>query len=263
MKGIIIAAGVGRRLKPLTDDKPKCMLEIRGEPILKKTVDSFRKIGVNDISIITGYKKEKINFSNVTYFENDDFLNNNILHSLMYARPKLEEAFSNNEEVIITYSDILYHQQVIAMLTKEKNDIAIVVDVDWDLIYDDRKEHPISEAEKIIMDAHQRIVEIGKDLTVNNIPKMNHGEFIGLWKFSSKGIEIFLKYFDKVNKSHNKTSPFQNAKEWQKAYITDMFQELIDNGEKISGCIIHGMWREFDTIEDFTKISIEHATFGE
>lgn len=83
MKAIIIAAGPATRLRPLTDDLPKCMLKIKGKPIIQNTIELFRKKGVNDISVIRGYKKEKINFPDITYFENKNFLNNNILHSLM------------------------------------------------------------------------------------------------------------------------------------------------------------------------------------
>ena len=67
MKAIIIAAGPCKRLMPLTDELPKCMLKINGKPILRNTIELFRNNGINDISVIRGYKKEKINFPNVTY----------------------------------------------------------------------------------------------------------------------------------------------------------------------------------------------------
>lgn len=106
MKAIIIAAGPCKRLRPLTDELPKCMLKIHGKPIIQNTVDMFRSNGINDISVIRGYKKEKINLPDITYFENKDFWNNNILHSLICARAKLEEAIKTGEDVVMTYSDI-------------------------------------------------------------------------------------------------------------------------------------------------------------
>ncbi|NQT64809.1 MAG: NTP transferase domain-containing protein, partial [FCB group bacterium] len=65
MKAIIIAAGPSKRLRPLTDDIPKCMLKINGKPILQNTIDLFRNNGINDISVIKGYKKEKINLLDI------------------------------------------------------------------------------------------------------------------------------------------------------------------------------------------------------
>ena len=54
---IILAAGLGSRLSPLTDDKPKSLITFGKETLLERNVNMFKKNGINDISIITGYKK--------------------------------------------------------------------------------------------------------------------------------------------------------------------------------------------------------------
>ncbi len=254
MKGIIIAAGPSKRLRPLTDDLPKCMLKINGKPILQNTIGLFRNNGINDISVIRGYKKEKIDFMGITYFENSDFLNNNILHSLMCARPKLEEAIETKEEVTITYSDIWYNEPVVKALLKSKKAIASIVDTDWHDYYNGRTDHPISEAENVIMDENKRMLKIGKHIFTDGAPKDKQGEFIGLWKFTPEGIKIFLNHFDRLNSTLKMTDPYQNAKEWQKSYITDIFQEMIDKGEKIYCVLIKNDWAEFDTIQDYKRI---------
>ena len=255
MKGIIIAAGPAKRLRPLTDNLPKCMLPINGKPIIQNTIELFRKNGINDISVIRGWKGEKINFPNLTYFENDDFWNNNILHSLMFARPKLEEAIKTKEEVVISYSDIFYNDVVVKSLVADKHDIAAIVDIDWQDYYEGRTSHPISEAENVIMDDKKRILKIGKHIFTNNTPKDMQGEFIGLWKFTPNGTKIFLEHFGRLNKSLKKTEPFQNAKESQKSYITDIFQEMTERGESIHCVLIKKNWKEFDTVEDYKRIS--------
>ena len=138
MKAIIIAAGPSTRLRPITNDTPKCMLKINGKPIIQNTIEVFRNNGIKDISIIRGYKKEKINFSDITYFENNEFWNNNILHSLMFSRAKLEEAMKTKEEVVISYSDIWYNDGVVKKLLEDKHDISSIVDTDWRDYYDGR-----------------------------------------------------------------------------------------------------------------------------
>ena len=257
MKAIIIAAGSSKRLRPLTNELPKCMLKIEGKPIIQNTIELFQANGISDISIIRGWKGEKINFPNIAYFENDDFLNNNILHSLMYARAKLEEAVETKEEMVISYSDIWYNDSIVKALLKDKHDIASIVDTDWQHLYEGRTEHPISEAEKVIMDNNKRIIKIGKRVLIDDVPKDKLGEFIGLWKFTPKGIKIFLKHFDVLNKKLRKEEPFQNAKEWQKSYITDIFQEMIHRGEEIYCILVKNNWREFDTMQDFLLIGGE------
>jgi len=253
MKGIIIAAGPCKRLRPLTDELPKCMLKIAGTPIIENTLDLFQKNNIKDISIIRGYKKEKINFPNIIYFENTDFWNNNILHSLMYAREKIEEAIESNEHIIVSYSDIWYNDYVIKELKKSKEDIASVVDIDWESYYNGRSDHPIEEAENIIMDENKKMLKIGKHIFTDKTPKDRQGEFIGLWKFTPKGAKIFLKHFDRLSKSLKMTGPYQNAKEWQKSYITDIFQEMIDQKEELYCVPIRKNWAEFDTVQDFER----------
>lgn len=254
---IIIAAGVSKRLRPLTDDKPKCMLKVNGKPIIQKMIEQFRSNGINDISIIRGYKKEKINFPDVTYFENKDFWNNNILHSLMAAKDKLRDTIKNKTDIIISYSDICLDDSVIKILLKSTETISAVIDIDWDRCYRDRTDHPISEAEKVIMNSSNKMIKIGKHVAIVNAAKENKGEFIGLWKFTSEGAEIFLKYYDRLNSTLKKTDPFQNAKEWQKSYITDIFQEMIDKGENLYCVLIKNNWVEIDTIQDYQRVVCE------
>ena len=257
MKAIIIAAGPSKRLRPLTDNLPKCMLKINGKTLLQNMLDLFRNNGINDISVIKGYKREKINLPDITYFENTDFWNNNILHSLMCARAKLEEAIKTGECVVMTYSDIWYNDSVVKALLKSKESIASIIDTDWEGYYDGRTDHPISEAENIITDDDKKMLKIGKHIFTHDTPKDKQGEFIGLWKFTPEGINIFLKHFDKLNSTLKMTEPYQNTKEWQKSYITDIFQEMIDKGEKLYCVLIKKNWAEFDTVQDFKRIGVE------
>ena len=77
-KALIIAAGLGSRLKKHTENLPKCMLDFGGKTLLQRQLDAYKKCGVKDISLIRGYKKEKINYKGIKYFENTDYKNNNI-----------------------------------------------------------------------------------------------------------------------------------------------------------------------------------------
>jgi len=264
MKAIVIAAGMSIRLRPYTDNLPKCLLKINGKSILQNMFEIFRKNGISDISVIKGYKKEKINYNDITYFENTDFINNNILHSLMYARPKLEEAIRNKEDVVISYSDIVYENFIVEKLLESDEPISGVVDLEWQEYYDGRTLHPMSQAEKVILESNNMkdmknnyMKKIGKhlDTKINNGEII--GEFIGLWKFTHQGAKIFLKHFDRLNSSLKMTQQFQNAKEWQKSYITDIFQEMIDNGEKLHCVVVKKGWKEFDTVQDFHNVGGE------
>ena len=91
MNCLIVAAGMGRRLSPYTDDRPKCLVEINGRSILQRQVDAYRAAGIDDIVIVRGYMREKIDVPGARYFENVDFRSNNILLSLFFAEPAMAE----------------------------------------------------------------------------------------------------------------------------------------------------------------------------
>ena len=260
MKAIIIAAGPSTRLREITKEIPKCMLKINGKPIIQHTIGLFRANGIKDISVVRGYQKEKINLSNITYFENTDFWNNNILHSLLFARPKLIEAISLGEDIIVSYSDILYEDSVVKALLNSKIDISAIVDIEWQDYYEGRTDHPIEEAENVIIDSTDQMVKIGKHIFTHDTPKEKQGEFIGLWKFTFSGAEIFLRHFDRLNSTLKMPDPFQKAKEWQKSYITDIFQEMIDMGENINCVKIQKKWKEIDTVQDYKRAGGEIKT---
>jgi L-glutamine-phosphate cytidylyltransferase len=242
-KVIVIAAGMGNRMQPLTEDRPKCMLEFGGMTLLQRQLDTYAACGLSNFTVVRGYQKEKIAYDGITYYDNLDFENNNILNSLFYAESEI------NGHVIVAYSDILFEAHIVERLLQSEADISIVVDIDWRGYYVDRKDHPIEEAENVILSANNNVVEIGKILTNKNDV---HGEFIGMMKLSPRGAEIFKKHFHR-SKALFAGKPFQRAPMFEKAYLTDLFQEMTDLGTPIHSVIIERGWKEIDTVEDYEK----------
>ena len=242
-KALIVAAGLGSRLKAHTENIPKCMLDFGGKTLLERQLSAYRDCGIDNISVIKGYKKNKINYKNLKYFYNKDYENNNILNSIFCG----EKAINGN--VIIAYSDILFESSVVRRLLDSDHDIAVVVDIDWRGYYVGRKEHPISEAENVIFNSNNEVIKIGKIATEK---QEVHGEFVGMMKLTHSGAEIFKQNFHRVKKLYwNK--PFQRAKIFQQAYLTDMIQELVDIGVKVHCVIIERGWKEIDTAGDYQK----------
>ena len=242
-KALIIAAGLGSRLKKHTENLPKCMLDFGGKTLLQRQLDAYKKNSIKEIAVIKGYKKEKINYTGIKYFENTDFKNNNILNSIFYAEDFI------NDNIIISYSDILFDSTVVKRTLQSDHDISVVVDIDWRGYYVGRKDHPISEAENVIFNSNNEVEKIGK---INTGNEEVHGEFIGMIKLSNRGCEIFKEHFNRLKKLYwNK--PFQRAAIFQKAYLTDFIQELVDIGIKVHCVIIESGWKEIDTVEDYKK----------
>ena len=250
MKAIIAAAGMGKRLKHYTNGLPKCMLKFKGKTLMQRQVAALRSCGIHDVVVVKGYKQEKIDYKGIKYYLNRSFRRNNILLSFFYAEKEMKG------DLILSYSDILYEKEVVERLLRSRNDISIVVDIEWGDYYEGRTEHPIEEAENVILDTNNRVMEIGKILTGKHDV---HGEFIGMMKLTPRGTEIFKRHFHRAKKLFW-GKPFQRAKTFEKAYLTDILQDMIDMGVDIHAVIIERGWREIDTVQDYEKASLE---FGE
>ena len=242
MKAIIVAAGAANRLMPITNDKPKCLLEIRGKTIMQRQLEVLKQCGIDELVVVRGYKKEMINYPNVRYYENTDYENNNILRSLFYAESEMDNEF------IFSYSDIIFEPGILEKLLQRGANISLVVDVDWISHYEGRLLHPIEEAELVEVE-NGKITKIGKQICPAN---RAHGEFIGLAKFSKTGAEILRSNYQRVAAEYHGRA-FQQAASVEKAYLTDMVQELIDTGHDVSNIDIRDGWAEIDTPEDLAR----------
>ena len=243
IKCLIIAAGMGNRLNALTSDLPKCMLAFGDKTLLERQLQAYRENGITDISLIRGFKKEKINYPGLTYYENPDYRDNNILSSLMCA----EDAI--NQHIVISYSDILFESRIVSRLLQSDHDISIVVDIDWRGYYVGRRDHPVEEAESVIFDANNHVVDIGKIFASKQDV---HGEFIGMMKLSPRGAKIFKSHYHVAHQLYD-GKLFKRSPEFRKAYLTDMIQYMTDMGVQVHCVIIERGWKEIDTVEDYEK----------
>jgi len=248
MKGFIIAAGQGSRMGALIPDRPKCLLPIGYRTLLDHTVNNLRVANCSDVAVIVGYKAETINIPNVEYISNEDYESNNILHSFMKARDYVEGP------LIATYSDIWVEPWIYKRLLEQSGDIVMAVDTDWEPYYQGRTDHPVSEAENVYFRTDGTVAMVGKHLSSVPPKGLSCGEFLGLWYMSQSGANSFRAEFDALNQSLAPNDPFQHAKSWTLAYITDMLQELIDQGHTVHCALIERGWAEIDTAQDYNRL---------
>jgi len=176
---LILAAGQGSRLMPLTADKPKCMVEFRGRPIIDYLIDAFDKTDLNEIAVVTGYKRRALEAylrsRNIHFYNNPVFDQTNMVSTLFAAEEKLVQ------DVVVSYSDIIYGPSVLQKIADAKLDISVVVDNRWRELWEMRMEDPLSDAESLKIE-NGSIVDIGRsEVTYEEID----GQFIGLVKFPS------------------------------------------------------------------------------
>jgi len=242
MKVIIISAGDASRLSEDTKGKPKGLIDINGKTILDRQISLFRKNGINEIIIITGPHKN-FGIENISYINDENYEQHDVLGSLMAAKDEIKGS------ILTSYSDILFEESILQQLLEFSGDIGIPVDLDWEKSYEDRTEHPRSEADNVLI-KNEKIISIQKNIKKIN-PDDMIGEFLGPVIFSEKGSKIFVENFLRIQKIHH--GSFHRAQSLKKAYLTDMLQELIDLGYNITPIIVNGKWCEIDTPQDLEK----------
>lgn len=247
MKMIILCAGFGSRLMPLTKHIPKAMVEYKGRKIIDYTLENAKFYGI-DVAVVSGYKSEvlvKYLENDVKVYHNSSYATTNMVSSLMCAREFMEES---NEDVIVCYGDIVFSNQVLGKLINSNDDINVVVDKFWQKLWESRMEDPLNDAETLkIID--NKIVELGKK--PKNIDEIE-GQYIGLFKFSKFILPQILAYYDGLNRN-----TLYDEKDFNNMYMTSFIQSLINSGFIVNPVYIYGDWVEIDNIEDLKVEMIE------
>jgi len=243
MNAIILAAGSGLRLGEYTQDIPKALVDINGKSILERQISLLRKYGVNEISVVTGYKKEKHVLNDVEYFFNPKYSETEQLASMMVAKRKI---FG---DVLIIFGDIIFDSDILQQVLDSNDDIVVPIDLDWEKSYDERSDNPKSLADKVLID-QKKIVQISaKEISMES--KNQVGEFLGIIKLSTDGSRILVKKYEELEKSH--IGKFHDADSLEKAKLVDILQELIDSKIEIFSSTVSGKWCEIDTPKDLER----------
>ena len=168
MFGVILAAGMAKRLRPLTDNKPKCLLKVGDRTLLERTVDAMRQAGITEFVVVTGYCAQLIrdflsaNFGGETFhfLHNADYEHNNNIYSLWMAGQ-----FVAGREFLLMDSDILCDPAAVVRIAREPQSALAV------------NRHELGDEEmKVVVDAQGRITEISKTCR----PEDAMGESVGI-----------------------------------------------------------------------------------
>ncbi|MDC0186964.1 phosphocholine cytidylyltransferase family protein [Candidatus Nitrosopelagicus sp.] len=240
MKAIIIAAGIGSRLGDLTKDLPKPLIDVNGKSILERQIELFKKFGINEIFIITGYKNDKIKFSDINCVYNSEYQQTEQIGSLMKARNEI------SGDVIISFGDILFEEKILEELLENKDDFVLVSDPNWKKSYESRPDNPPTQSDFIALKNNKIIKFFKNSLEIDN--SYSVVEFIGLMKMSTTSSNIFLQKYNNLEKSH--TGKFHFASSFMNAKFIDFFEELRLSGIQMYTLNVNGKWCEIDTIQD-------------
>ena len=240
MKAVIIAAGVGSRLGELTKEIPKPLIDVNGKSIIERQINSFRKFGINEIIVITGYQNHKFCLENIEYVFNPHYANVEQAFSLLTARKQI------NDDVIILFGDIIFEDKILKQIMDNNGDIVIGVDRDWKKSYEKRMDNSPTMSDFIAI-KNGKIVKLFRKSTEFDDESII-AEFSGLFKLSFDAVKKIIETYEKLEMSHS--GKFHYADSLKKAKIIDLLQELFENGVEMEAVHLEGKWCEIDTPQD-------------
>ena len=241
MKAIIVAAGVGSRLDELTKELPKSLIDVNGKSILERQILSFKKFGIDKIVIIRGPHREKFSFKNVTYVDDDDYENHNLLGSLMVAENEL------NEDVIISYGDIIFDETILEQILAFSGNAGLAIDYNWKKNHSGKSKKLLGKI-SVVTIKNNSISNIGYYENIDENPDSILGEFIGIMKLSPLSANYFITKYNELKTNHD--GKFHDSPSINFGIITDMINELIHNKIQFLPIKISGVWCEIDTQQD-------------
>ncbi|HOW16525.1 MAG TPA: phosphocholine cytidylyltransferase family protein [bacterium] len=207
MKAVILAAGTANRLKPLTAETPKGLLKIADRSIFEYTIENLIKNDINDILVVTGFYKEKVESFfkerkdiNVSFVNNPDYSTTNNAYSLFLAKEYIQDDF------ILLDSDIVFHPDIIKKLLLNKDRPVLAVN---------RHKCGVEEI-KVIVDDNHKVLNINKEVE----PSSAWGESIGIEVFSKKDKDVL---FDILN---SRIKDYEGKNE----FYEKSFEEMIKRG---------------------------------
>lgn len=231
-KAVILSAGFGSRIRPLTDNNPKTLLSVGGITILERMLTSIQSCGIDEIVVVVGYQHERIETFvcnkfpelNVRFVVNNRYGETNTGYSLMLA-----EEFMAGSSFVKFDGDVVFDEEVLRRLLASAEENCLCIDRNIQLE---------SEEVKVVLDSDIRIVRVGKDIA----PSDAIGESIGIEKISADtGTLLFAELRAMMRSEKNLQEYYEGA-----------YERLIKRGVAFHAVDITGLkWTEIDTRQDF------------
>lgn len=230
-RALLLAAGRGSRLAPYTDDRPKCLVPLLGQPLLEHQIAALKAGGITDIAIVGGYRSDCLRPYTDTLYVNPAWNSSNMVVSLTAAADWLAAG-----PTLVCYTDIVYAAAAVRDLAASPADLAITFDPHWQHLWGARFDNPLDDAETFVRDAAGNLTEIGQRTTD---PTRIQGQYMGLLKFSPAGWSTAAAYLASLP-----------AEQLNKLDMTSLLARLLGQGVTIATVPAPWPWAEADQPSD-------------
>ena len=243
-RALVLAAGEGTRLRPLTDDKPKCMVPLLGVSLLQRQIKKIKKQGIHDIHIATGYRAEQIEAMGYPTTRNPRYNETNMVSTLFRA----VDFMARTGDLIISYGDIVYNDDNLQKLLSCDDEIALMIDKNWRDLWALRLENPLDDAETLLIDGAGYVTELGKKPDDYDTIQ---GQYTGLIKIRADKINDLIRFYQRLDRGAR-----YDGKDFDNMYMTSFLQALIDAGWKVKAVMVENGWLEIDSVGDLQQYEL-------
>jgi choline kinase len=252
-RAVILAAGEGSRLRPLTDRQPKCLVELCGAPLLDRQVATLGSAGITDVTVVVGYRADAVVARGYRTVLNPDYAATNMVHSLFCAR----DAFRGDRDLLVAYGDIVYERRVLAALLASPAPVAVVSDRGWRRYWERRFDDPLADAETFRTDSAGWLLELGRrPQRYEDI----QGQYVGLFKVRADRVAPLVEAHRAMPRDRR-----YDGRDVRRMYMTSFLQYLIDTGWRVASVPVEHGWLEVDSRHDlalYERLARE-GTLGE
>jgi phosphoenolpyruvate phosphomutase len=241
---VVLAASRGSGLEAMTAERPKVMLPIAGKPLLRWLVDGFKKEGINDITVVGGYRADAIDTAGIKLVLNERFAESGELSSLARAIGSLDS------DAVISYGDLLFRSYVLRDLVESKADFSVVVDslmtgssnrTVRDFAYCSRGDDRGLFGTPVLL---ERVTSAA------DAQRTPHGRWIGLLNVSRAGLAKLKETMEKL----------AGECRFDALDMPALLNALIAGGSKIEVLYVHGHWRGVNDLDDLRQaVDFAHA----
>jgi len=238
-KAVVLAASRGAGLAELTEYRPKCMIDVRGQPLLRRLTRTLKGAGIRDVTVARGYKKDAINLPSIHTVDNDLYASTGEAASLACAADHI------SGDCVIAYGDILFRQYYLDQLLEAEDDLVVAVDALWRNRQSDTEDWvrdfvtcSRSFSGDYLDDDPVYLTRMANDVDAAQV----NGEWIGLARLSAKGSELVGTAMDDMKADGT----------LQQARLLDLFSRLAGEGRKVRVIYVPGQWMDVDDVADLS-----------
>jgi phosphoenolpyruvate phosphomutase len=236
---VVLAATRGRGLEAVTEDRPKVMLPIAGKPLLRWLIDGFKKEGINDITVVGGYRADAIDTAGIKLVVNERYAETGELASLACA------IYAAESETVISYGDLLFRSYVLRGLAESAADFAVIIDSSPAAAANNRTVRDFAYCsrgdDRGLFGTPVLLTGIAGDSTDEG--RSAQGRWIGMMKVSRHGLTLLKAVLSKL----------RLREDFDALDLPALLNALIADGAAIQVIYVHGHWRGVNDLEEFHR----------